>query len=494
MEAEKATMTEKDRSPAPTEYKNMSLCQRVKYVKSHVTVEVTGFLVIFANVLQGVAMQTMGLEKACRVNLGLDDEICDALRAQDGAEDLLPYERMVQELYASQVSWRSILQTILPCIVVIFVGGWSDATGRRKVIMLACLSGEIAHTLNNIINVIFFYQIRLEIYIFFDVFSLSIVGGTGVMFLALMNYICDITTPENRTHRIGFVNLSTFASMPLALSISGIVLNYGGYYGIFIPALVLHLINLFYLIFYISDQARTEEHKKHDGRGVIHFLRTFFNLGTIKETLAIVWKKTENNRRKTLLILIGTVTFMYGPFIGEMATLYMVTRYRFNWNEVQFSFFQTYSFLMSVIGTLISLLLFSKYLKWDDSVLGITSTTSKILAAFVYCFAPNSGIFYLGPLVDILSGAMLPILAIRSIYTKLISQQELGRLTSLFVLFENLAPVMYVPIYVAIYTATMDTLPGAIYLFGAAMTVPGLIAFMYLFRMHRISLKKKAMP
>ncbi|XP_037299160.1 solute carrier family 46 member 3-like isoform X2 [Manduca sexta] len=185
---------------------------------------------------------------------------------------------------------------------------------------------------------------------------------------------------------------------------------------------------------------------------------------------------------------------MYGPFIGEMATLYMVTRYRFNWNEVQFSFFQTYSFLMSVIGTLISLLLFSKYLKWDDSVLGITSTTSKILAAFVYCFAPNSGIFYLGPLVDILSGAMLPILAIRSIYTKLISQQELGRLTSLFVLFENLAPVMYVPIYVAIYTATMDTLPGAIYLFGAAMTVPGLIAFMYLFRMHRISLKKKAMP
>ncbi|XP_037299157.1 uncharacterized protein LOC115453088 isoform X2 [Manduca sexta] len=210
--------------------------------------------------------------------------------------------------------------------------------------------------------------------------------------------------------------------------------------------------------------------------------------------LAIVWKKTENNRRKTLLILIGTITFIYGPFIGEMATLYMATRYRFNWDEVQFSFFQTYNFLISVTGTLISLLLFSKYLKWHDSVLGITATTSKILAAFVFCFAPNTGIFYLGPLVDILSGALLPLLSIRSIYTKLMTPDELGKMTSLFVLFENLAPVIFVPVYVTIYTSTMDTLPGAVYLFGAAVTLPGLLAFLYLFRMHRVSLKKTMMP
>ncbi|KAG6464453.1 hypothetical protein O3G_MSEX014523, partial [Manduca sexta] len=214
--------------------------------------------------------------------------------------------------------------------------------------MLACLSGEIGLTLNNLINVIFFNQIRLEIYLFVNVFSVGIFGGSGVMFLAILNYMCDITTSENRTHRMGFVNLSTFASMPLALSVSGIILSYGGYYAIFIPALVLHLINLFYLIFYIFDTARTEEHKKHDGKGVIHFLRTFFNFGTVKEIFAIVWKKTENNRRKTLLILIGTITFVYGPFIGEMTTLYMATRYRFNWDEVQFSLFQTYNFLISV--------------------------------------------------------------------------------------------------------------------------------------------------
>ncbi|KAG6463042.1 hypothetical protein O3G_MSEX013622 [Manduca sexta] len=172
----------------------------------------------------------------------------------------------------------------------------------------------------------------------------------------------------------------------------------------------------------------------------------------------------------------------------------MLTRYRFNWNDVQFSFYQTYHFLVSLIGSMISLLLFSKYLKWDDTILGIIATTSKILSSFVYCFAPTSAIFYTASLVDILSGAMLALLSVRSIFTKLMSPYELGKATSLLVLIENLTPLMYVPIYTKIYTATMDTLPGAIYLFGAAMTIPGLLIFIYLFIVHRIDSRKKAIP
>ncbi|XP_037298870.1 solute carrier family 46 member 3 [Manduca sexta] len=485
MEIDESTTTEK---------KKMSFSQRIKHVISHVTIEPCAFLIIFSSVLQSVATQSLGLQKACRVNLELGDEICEALRTQNQTEDFSVYERMVQELYSSQVAWRSVLQTVFPCVIIIFVGGWSDATGRRKVIMLTCLCGEIAHSLNNIINVIFFYQIRLELYIFFDVFTVSIVGGASVMFLALMNYICDITTEENRTYRIGFVSLCTFAGMPLGLSLSGIVLNRFGYYTIFISSLILHIINFIYMIFLISDRARTTDQKMHDGKGVMHFLRTFFNLAIIRETLTIIWKKTENNRRIKIIIILLSVNVLYGPFFGETATVYMLTRYRFNWNDVQFSFYQTYHFLVSLIGSMISLLLFSKYLKWDDTILGIIATTSKILSSFVYCFAPTSAIFYTASLVDILSGAMLALLSVRSIFTKLMSPYELGKATSLLVLIENLTPLMYVPIYTKIYTATMDTLPGAIYLFGAAMTIPGLLIFIYLFIVHRIDSRKKAIP
>jgi len=37
-------------------------------------------------------------------------------------------------------------------------------------------------------------------------------------------------------------------------------------------------------------------------------------------------------------------------FTGEMAVMYLFTRYRFNWNEVDFSIFSTYSMVTNLFG------------------------------------------------------------------------------------------------------------------------------------------------
>lgn len=47
-------------------------------------------------------------------------------------------------------------------------------------------------------------------------------------------------------------------------------------------------------------------------------------------------------------------------------------------------------------GTLFSICLFSNYLKLDDTLLGIISCTSKIVASFAYAFARNDLEIYLG--------------------------------------------------------------------------------------------------
>ncbi|KAG6464811.1 hypothetical protein O3G_MSEX014745 [Manduca sexta] len=405
--------------------KKLTCCQRFGQFLSNITVEPVAFLALFSNILSSVATQTLGLEKTCRVSLGLDDKICDSLRAQNQSNNFTVYERMVQEYYSNQLLWKSALQALLPLIMLLFVGGWSDATGKRKSIMMVVLSGEIMQCLSNIINVIFFYEIPLQVLLFFDVFFVSIVGGSSVMFLALFNYICDITTAENRTHRFGLVNLCIFAGMPMGLALSGIMLKHLGYFAIYGSSLTLHALNFLYVLLRLSDQARSEEQKQHDGRGVCYFLKLFFNPRTIKETFKVLFKKTENNRTTQLCVIIITVTFLYGPFYGEASIMYMSTRYRFNWNEVDFSIFQTYNFGLNILGTIISILLFSKYLKWHDSVLGIISSISKIGSSFVYCFAATAAIFYIGPVVDLLNGTS--ILAIKSLYSKLLDPNEIGK-------------------------------------------------------------------
>lgn len=47
-------------------------------------------------------------------------------------------------------------------------------------------------------------------------------------------------------------------------------------------------------------------------------------------------------------------------------------------------------------GTLFSISLFTNYMKLDDTMLGIISCTSKIVASFAYAFARNDLEIYLG--------------------------------------------------------------------------------------------------
>nr|CAD7421720.1 unnamed protein product [Timema poppensis] len=108
-----------------------------------------------------------------------------------------------------------------------------------------------------------------------------------------------------------------------------------------------------------------------------------------------------------------------------MAVMYLFTRYRFNWDEVDFSVFSTYSMVTGLVGTIISVGLFSHTFKMDDAIIGVLSCLSKILSSFVYAFATTNWMIYLAPLVELLNGTSF--IAMRSIATKLVPADELGK-------------------------------------------------------------------
>lgn len=78
----------------------------------------------------------------------------------------------------------------------------------------------------------------------------------------------------------------------------------------------------------------------------------------------------------------------------------------------------------------------------------------------------------LGVLVEILNGTSF--IALRSIISKLVPAEDLGKINSLYGVCEALMPLAYAPLYNIVYRATIDTLPGAFYLVGGALTLPAL--------------------
>lgn len=470
------------------EVQNMSFLEKLRYLRSKITVEPVLALFVMPSVLAMLATQNLNLDKACRVNLGFGDAVCTDLRLRKRANHTFE-EDEVQKLIASVQAWKSIVHTALPTLLMLFIGAWSDKTGKRKICMLMPIFGEFMTCLLNMINTYFFYEVPVELTVFMEVIFPSLTGGWYTMFLGAFSYLGDITAKETRTFRMGILNLCMTVGFPIGMGLSGILLRCLGYYGVFGISAALQFCNFCYVFFAIKDHTWMENKDKVKRTSCGGFLLDFFDVHSLKETFEIAFKKGANNRRLRICLILTVVCLTFGPMWGELSVMYLFARYRFNWDEVKYSIYSTYSLITHSIGTLFSISVFSKMLKADDSVLGMISTSSKVCGALVLAFARNDYEVYVSPLVEILNGTTA--IALRSIASKLVSYQELGKVYSLFGVAETTMPLIFAPLYSRVYLMTLQVLPGAVFLISALATLPSIAIFGWLYSEHKRDRKEK---
>lgn len=127
------------------------------------------------------------------------------------------------------------------------------------------------------------------------------------------------------------------------------------------------------------------------------------------------------------------------------------------------------------IGTAISVSIFSSLLKIDDALIGAMSCVSRVASSFVYAFSQLEWHMYIGPIADIVAGTTF--IAMRSLASKVVSSDELGKMNSIFGIVESIAPMIYSPILAAVYAATLVQMTGAFFLVGGCMIIPAIALF-----------------
>ncbi|XP_032684200.1 solute carrier family 46 member 3-like [Odontomachus brunneus] len=478
-----------EKSDCAVTWKSMSVRQKWSFLTSNITVEPMVACYVIPSVLSSLAVQNLILEKACRVNLAYPDEVCSALSARNttGYE---AEETAVQQLVARMQTWKTPLQSALPTILILFMGAWSDRTGLRKPCMLLPIIGEFFSSVTLICCTYWFYELPMEAVVLEALWP-ALAGGWSTMFMGIFSYIADITSVESRTLRIGAANVFLSFGVPIGMALSGILYTKLGFYGVFSITSVCYILSFVYGLVVIKEPPRVLAERarkkalpsKPKRISVCAFVMDFFSLRHIEETFRVAFKKGANNRQKRAIVLMVIVMVVIGPLYGEMAVLYLYMRYRYNWNEVKFSMFSTFGMVTNLIGTAVSVGIFSHILKIDDAIVGIMSCMSKILASFVYAFAVTDWMAYVAAIVEIVNGTS--IIAMRSIASKLVPTDELGKVNSLFGVCESLMPLIYGPMYSAIYAATMNTFPGTFFIAGGCMTMPAVFAFLWLYTEHR---------
>ncbi|XP_049865744.1 proton-coupled folate transporter-like [Pectinophora gossypiella] len=467
-----------------------SLREKYQYIKENITVEPVLACYVVPGMLARLATQNLYLDKACRVNINYGDKICSALVAKEG-NLYQDEERAVQELIAGMDVWKNILLTSIPSFLILFLGAWSDRTGKRKICILLPIIGDLLMCISNIINVYFFYELPVQVTMFFEAFFPAVTGGWIATYMGAFSYISDVSSEESRTFRVGVANLCLTAGSPIGSALSGILLKQIGYYGVFTLSSILYIFSIFYGFFYIKDPERPVQKKKdeNESTGCFAFLKSFFAIKHVKDTLTIGFKEGPNNRRIKSILVMLAIAFIYGPAYGEYTVRYLFCRSRFNWDALKYSFYNTFYICVHSVGALISISVFSRRFGWDDSTLGIISNVSKIAGGLATGLARTSTQMYFAVAIETFNATSFT--ALRSISSKLVSSDELGKMISLFNLMEIVTSMVFGPIYSWVYMVTVAVDTGVVYYISTAMTFAPVFIFWWFFKENRKMCREK---
>jgi len=458
-----------------------------KLVIENITVEPMVFPYLVATVLVILTNQNLNIQKACRVKLHLDTEVCNGLENKDSdSSNLTSSEISVQKLVADMLIWQTILQSSLPAIFVLFLGSWSDRNRLRKPCMMLPIYGEIIRNIGLLICVYFFDEIPMELTGLVQSLPIAITGFWTVMFMAVFAYIGDVSTIKNKTMRIGLVNATMALSLPIGTGFSGILYRKLGFTGVYTIALVLCFISIWMACVCVHDTKIIKSHKENK-KSYWTSIIFFFNLKHIIEAFKVTFKNEKNNRRMKVIALTILITGIMGPLQGEKGVAYLFTRVKFDWNEVQYSVFSTSMLCINLVGTFFVLGVIVRKFNVDDALIGTVATTLKFISQFVYAFATSEVMFYSGIFVNCLQGPS--IISMKSIINKIIPAEELGQVSAVTGIGENVIPVVCGPLYSYVYEATVDYFPSAYYLVTAAITFPTIFIYMWLYMQHKKEIK-----
>ncbi|KAH8301299.1 hypothetical protein KR018_000265 [Drosophila ironensis] len=457
---------------------------------------------------------------------GATPDLADIMIGSPGFNYTVCKAELEAQFLAADVSGkRAPIAAIFPLIVLLFAGGWADRYNKRKPCMILPIVGEALGFVCQIISSIFFDSLPMEFGAYCEAIVPALFGGLTFCLMAIYSYITIATPEEDRVFRFGIFAMFVTGVPFIGQPISGLLFTTLGYTWSFAMAIVFQLIAITYIIFFIKEiktTPKTEATPTNEppplpttlppkqgaenmayettnldelqGNKNVNFqltpqmepkvevvppkktlLQELFDPTLVLDCIKFPLVKRPNNGRLLLILLLFAYFLTVGPTSGENDYWYRFTLKKLSWNGNDFSIYLTLSSGAALVGTFIGTAILSKLLKVSDSMIGMLSALSIVCSRVLFAFANSTASFYVAGVVDMF--VSLRVIAIKTIGSSIVDGDELSKMYSIFGISEPIAQFIFPPIFSEIYKSTVDSFPGAIWLFGEIFYIPNVLVF-----------------
>jgi MFS family permease len=295
--------------------------QRARALVSWITVEPVEFLYCLMFSVSNVVRDNLFLDKVCLLDLKYSEETCYNLtHGQDVGKNIT---NAVQSKVADLEIIDGILMAIPAVLFCLFVGAWSDANGRKPVLILP-FAGNILSFLVYMINYHWFDEIPSGHLLWGSVAGLT--GGYVCLNIGLYGYVSDVTNSDNRTMRLSILNGVFSAGYVVGVTIGGKIFKYAeSYYLNFGLSCVFGLLGLLYSIFFVRESVVATGPNSVDDASK---RRGFFDLNNVRDSLYVAFKPRPNHGRANVILLImNFAIFMFCLNTTHYDYLLVIARY-----------------------------------------------------------------------------------------------------------------------------------------------------------------------
>ncbi|XP_050422850.1 proton-coupled folate transporter-like [Adelges cooleyi] len=444
------------------------------YLKSKLSVEPVVFMYFLTAVFSNNLSTNLLLYKACDPSGAIGQRVgagCD-------------HETDAQHVVAPINGWKGLVQQVVPTVLALFAGTWSDRHGRsRRPLILLPVIGQILSDLLSVYCTVN-WSMSPWLTAVFQVTAVTVTGGSAMLFNGVNSYVADTTTEEWRTVKFGMVTCVIFVGSIMGMLIYGYVVVMLGFVSAYFVSIALGTTTMAMAFVFIKNTA-VPYNKEPLFQDIIH---TIDPLSVLRTCCQVMTKRRTGHTSLVLwLVVVLCAPFTCVPLDGEISVMYLFLRYKFHWNEVDFSIFNAYQMVIILGGTIFSLSILSHKLGWNDALIGLISSVFDLLASLSFFLASKSWHLYLVPPLEFFRGAAFSVTS--SIASRCVGPDELGAMNSIKISIESSMKGVFLPIYNMCYNTTLEVMPSGFFLISSCLTAPLIIIFGVIYFLSRNSNK-----
>ncbi|XP_036331955.1 proton-coupled folate transporter-like [Rhagoletis pomonella] len=453
--------------------------QRLNPLRRVFILEPPIFILNFSTTLPSVVFTNQLLYQSCKVIFDYTEEDCQPMLGIANATTNSDIEKRVQPYVSHIILANSLVSSIVPAILALFIGSWSDRFGRRPVLLIALMGIALGYIVNFILSMVSAYSpTNPWLYVIGNI-PAAVTGSSCAFSIVSYCYIADVASPQFKGLRMVLADAAIGLGTVAGTLAGGALFAKTSMQVVFAISALSALLAMVYIIF-VNEESLKVEHTT-----LMYKLSQFFSITHLIDLVRTCTAKRPNHMRTFIWLTMIALVISNFTTSGESNVFYLFLRAKFSTTVSQYSDYNSISAAIQIAGGTFAIITFRKHMQLSIETIAIMSLLSAVCESTVRAAAQQFWEMYLATALGFISTIITPMLL--TILSFVTPTNETGKVFSVTTALQTITPLGSAPLYTSVYNATFAFYPG---MFNIISAVLYFIAFLLILLVQIISHRK----